>query len=287
MKVGVVGVGEMGAAMAGHLKRKGHGVCAFDTNLARLAALAAEGMTVVSGLEELAGQGDIFLVIVSTDEQSRTVTETLARCAKPDALIAVVATNSPNTMVELAAICREHGKRFIDAPVVSGASGAREGTLLSLCGGAPADVEFATPALMAYSRKVLRVGPVGAGQLAKACNNLLHWVHCVSNYEALLLAKRFGVDAQHMREVLLECPAFNLTLKRWDTTKFTWQEKDMDVTMDLAQQAGLALPLAGLTDQLVKLLSAADVKALLYGEKCSYLGRGIKPMNAAEGGLEQ
>ena len=69
-----------------------------------------------------------------------------------------------------------------------------------------------------------------------------------------------------MREVLLECPGFNLTLKRWDTTKFTWQEKDMDVTMDLAQQAGLVLPLAGVTDQPVKLLSAKDVKALLYGE---------------------
>ncbi len=144
---------------------------------------------------------------------------------------------------------------------------------------------IATPALIAYSRKVLRVGEVGAGQFAKACNNLLHWVHCVSNYETLLLAKRFGVDAQHMREVLLECPAFNLTLKRWDTTKFTWQEKDMDVTMDLAQQAGLVLPLAGVTDQLVKLLAASDVKALLYGDQCSYLGRDVIPMSAEEGGL--
>ena len=59
----------------------------------------------------------------------------------------------------------------------------------------------------------------------------------------------------------------------------------MDVTMDLAQQAGLVLPLAGVTDQLVKLLSAKDVKELLYGEECSYLGRGITPMNVEEGGL--
>jgi len=138
---------------------------------------------------------------------------------------------------------------------------------------------------MAYSRNVLRVGPVGAGQLAKACNNLLHWAHCVSNYETLLLAKRYGLDAQKMREVLLECPAFNLTLKRWDNTRFTWQEKDMDVTMELAQDAGLSLPLAGQIDQLVKLLSAADVKALLYGGECSYLGRTISPMTADEGGL--
>ena len=285
MKVGVVGVGEMGSAIAGHLKRNGHDVCAFDRDAARLKAIAASGIATVDGLEDLAGHGEMFLVIVSTDDQSRTVTEVLSRRANKDALIAVVATTSPNTMVELERLCRERGKRFIDAPVVYGASGAREGTLLSLCGGSETDVEFATPALMAYSRKVLRVGPVGAGQLAKTCNNLLHWVHCVSNYETLLLAKRFGVDAQHMREVLLECPAFNLTLKRWDTTKFTWQEKDMDVTMDLAQQAGLVLPLTGLTDQLVKLLSAADVKALLYGGECSYLGREIAPMSADEGGL--
>jgi len=285
MKVGVVGVGEMGAAIAGHLKRKGHEVCAFDIDAARLQSVAGQGIATVTGLEDLAPQAELFLAIVATDEQSRAVTDTLSRRANKNAVIAVLATNSHNTMVDLDRLCRERGKRFIDAPVVYGASGAREGTLLSLCGGAEADVEFATPALMAYSRKVLRVGPVGAGQLAKACNNLLHWVHCVSNYETLLLAKRFGVDAQHMREVLLECPAFNLTLKRWDTTKFTWQEKDMDVTMDLAQQAGLVLPLAGVTDQLVKLLSAKDVKELLYGEECSYLGRDMKPMNVDEGGL--
>ena len=285
MKVGVAGVGEMGAAIAGHLLAKGHDVCAYDPDQAKLKAVAARGAGVAASLEELAKKAELFLVIVSTDAQSRAVTETLSQHAGPRALIAIVATNSPNTMKELAALCEQRGKRFIDAPVVYGASGAREGTLLSLCGGSEEDVERARPVLMAYSRNVLRVGPVGAGQLAKACNNLLHWVHCVSNYETLLLAKRFGVDAQKMREVLLECPAFNLTLKRWDSTRFTWQEKDMDVTMDLAQQAGLVLPLAGQVDQLVKLFSADDVKALLYGPECSYLGVTVTPMNPDEGGL--
>jgi 3-hydroxyisobutyrate dehydrogenase len=285
MKVGLAGVGEMGAAMAGHLAAKGHDVAAYDVDAARLKAAATGGIAPAYSLEQLARRCEIFLVVVSTDEQSRAVTEALSQHAGAGALIAVVATNHPNTMKELDALCRERGKRFIDAPVVYGASGAREGTLLSLCGGAEEDVERARPVLMAYSRNVLRVGPVGAGQLAKACNNLLHWVHCVSNYETLLLAKRFGVDAQKMREVLLECPGFNLTLKRWDNTRFTWQEKDMDVTMDLAQEAGLSLPLAGQVDQLVKLLTAADVKALLYGEECDYLGRKITPMSPEEGGL--
>jgi 3-hydroxyisobutyrate dehydrogenase-like beta-hydroxyacid dehydrogenase len=285
MKVGMAGVGEMGAAMAGHLLAKGHEVTAFDVDAVKLRAAAARGIATASSLEALAKTAEIFLVVVSTDEQSAAVTDALSRQASPGALIAVIATNSPNTMKELAALCASRGKSFIDAPVVYGASGAREGTLLSLCGGSEEDVARARPVLMAYSRNVLRVGPVGAGQLAKACNNLLHWVHCVSNYETLLLAKRFGVDAQKMREVLLECPAFNLTLKRWDNTRFTWQEKDMDVTMELAQQAGVPLPLAGQVDQLVKLFSADDVKALLYGPECSYLGVTVKPMSPEEGGL--
>ena len=285
MRVGLAGVGEMGAAIAGHILAKGHDVCAYDPEQARLKAVAKRGVGTAASLEELAQKAELFLVVVSTDAQSRDVTQTLSQYAASDALIAIVATNSPNTMKELAELCEERGKRFIDAPVVYGASGAREGTLLSLCGGSDEDVERARPVLMAYSRNVLRVGPVGAGQLAKACNNLLHWVHCVSNYETLLLAKRFGVDAQKMREVLLECPAFNLTLKRWDSTRFTWQEKDMDVTMNLAQQAGLVLPLAGQVDQLVKLFSADDVKALLYGPECSYLGVTVTPMSPDEGGL--
>jgi 3-hydroxyisobutyrate dehydrogenase len=285
MKVGIVGVGEMGAAMAGHLAAKGHNVSAYDVDWAKLKAVAERGITTADSLEALAKDPEIFLLVVSTDEQSSAVTETLSQHANDGAIIVVCATNHPNTMKELAELCESRGKRFIDAPVVYGASGAREGTLLSLCGGREEDIERARPALMAYSRNVLRVGPVGAGQLAKACNNLLHWVHCVSNYETLLLAKRFGVDAQRMREVLLECPAFNLTLKRWDSTRFTWQEKDMDVTMDLAQQVGVPLPLAGQVDQLVKLLTAADVKALLYGPECSYLGVNVKPMSPEEGGL--
>ena len=285
MKVGVVGVGEMGGAIAGHLIAKGHIVTVFDIDAARVKAAAARGAATAASLEDLAGKAELFLAIVSTDQQSRDVTDVLSRTAAKDSIIAVVATNGPKTMQELGALCASRGMRFIDAPVVYGASGAREGTLLSLCGGAEEDVERARPVLMAYSRNVLRVGPVGAGQLAKACNNLLHWAHCVSNYETLLIAKRFGIDAQKMREVLLECPAFNLTLKRWDNTRFTWQEKDMDLTMDLAQEAGLSLPLAGQIDQLVKLLSAADVKALLYGEECEYLGRKIVPLSPEEGGL--
>ena len=90
---------------------------------------------------------------------------------------------------------------------------------------------------------------------------------------------------QRMREVLLNCPGDNGTLRRWDTTRFTWQEKDMDFVIALAQDGGLVLPLTGQVDQLIKTMTADDVAALLYQPECSYLGRRIVPLAAAEGGL--
>src|SRR5207249_9446754 len=104
MRVGVAGVGEMGAAIAGHLLAKGHDVCAYDPDQARLKAVGARGVDTAASIEDLAKRAELFLVLVSTDEQSRAVTETLSQHAGPDALIAIVATNSPNTMKELAAL---------------------------------------------------------------------------------------------------------------------------------------------------------------------------------------
>jgi 3-hydroxyisobutyrate dehydrogenase len=285
MKVAVVGTGEMGLAMAGHMLDKGQTVSAFDVNADRLGLARDRGIAAAASLKELAKAAEVFILVVATDEQVVEVSEQLAQHAADGATIVVAATISVETVRNLGPCLAERGMRLVDAPVVYGASGARAGTLLSLCGGAAEDIERVRPALMCYSRDVVHVGPLGAGQVAKTCNNLLHWVHCVANFETLLIAKRYGLDAQRMREVLLECPGTNGTLRRWDSTRFTWQEKDMDLTMDLAQMSGLVLPLAGQIDQLVKLLSASDVKALLYGPECSYLGRNVSPLSPEEGGL--
>jgi 3-hydroxyisobutyrate dehydrogenase len=194
-------------------------------------------------------------------------------------------THHPNCMTKLGALAAAKGVGFVDCPVVYGMDGARAGRLLSLCGGEAADVEKAKPGLSCYSRDVLHVGPLGSGQIAKACNNLLHWQHAVGNYEALLIAKRYGVDAQKMREVLIKCPGNNGTLERWDESRFTWHEKDMDVVLDLAQAGGLVLPLSGQVDQLIKLFHARDVAALLYGPEAFYLGKSVVPLKRDEGGV--
>jgi len=284
-KVGLVGVGDMGLPMSRHMVERGLDVTAYDLDADRLARASEHGVTPAGSLAALVAGTDIVIACLRTDEQMVAVATDVLAHGRPGQLLAVAGTHSLRLMRALADLFDGSGIDVIDAPVVFGTTGAREGTLLSLCGGSAAAVERARPALLGYSKGVEHVGPLGAGQLAKACNNLLHWIHSVANFETLALAKRYGVDAQRMREVLLQCPGENGTLRRWDGTRFTWQEKDMDLVTELAQDGGLMLPLTGQVDQLVKSMTAAGVRDLLYGEECGYLGRTISPLNSADGGL--
>jgi 3-hydroxyisobutyrate dehydrogenase len=285
MKVSIIGVGDMGRDIAVHVRDKGHDVTAFDISEQRRTDAAGNGIKVVHSLAAAVAGAEVHLVIVATDEQSETVTREILGSAAKGSTIAILATNSPKTMQALAVECDAKGIGFVDAPVVFGREGARDGTLGSLCGGTKEHVAKITPVLEAYSKDVHHVGPVGSGQVAKACNNMLHWAACVANFEVLLLAKRYGIDAQNMREILTQCPGTNGTLERWDGTRFTWHEKDMDLALTLAQDGKLPLPLFGQVDQLVKHLDAEKVKNLLYGPDADYLGQHVKPLTKEEGGL--
>lgn len=281
MQVGFVGVGAMGAAMAGHVARGGFDVVVHDVD-PDAAAQAAEqaGVRAAAGLSDIAAC-DAVVIVVANDAQSRTVVEALLASGARGTL-AVAATTHPRTMMDLADLCAAEGVAFVDAPVCYGLKGAIDGNLVSLCGGEAAHVDALRPVLDCYSRAVEHVGPVGSGQLAKTCNNMMHWAACVANYEVLSLAKSCGLDAQRMRETLLQCPARNTTLERWDSTRFTWHEKDMDVALELSQQAGLSLPLFGMVDQLVKRLGPDRVRALLHESEAEYLGQPLQPRPLSE-----
>ena len=277
--VGCVGSGAMGEAMAGHVLTRGRDeVFVFDVRAEASAALAAEGANVVKDLAEMSQSADVIIVMVVNDAQVVEISLALAAGGRKGTLIAISSTVRPATMLEVEKIVVAAGWRVIDAPVCWGLHGAREGTLASLCGGAAEDVEKARPVLEAYSKSVHHVGSLGKGQLAKAINNMLHWAHNVTNYEALLLAKRHGLDAQELREVLLQCPAQNGTLEHWDKTLFTWPQKDMEIVQELIRQGNLVLPLFGQVDQLIKLFTPEAVKDLLHGDEAPYLGRTFTAM---------
>jgi 3-hydroxyisobutyrate dehydrogenase-like beta-hydroxyacid dehydrogenase len=281
--VGFVGIGAMGEAMAGHVLDRGRDqVFVFDIRKEASAALVAKGAKVAVDLAEIGRCADITIVMVVNDAQVVEVSRALSAGGRQGGLIAIASTVRPTTMLEVEGIVGPAGMRVIDAPVCWGLHGAREGKLTSLCGGAAEDVEGARPVLEAYSKSVHHLGPLGKGQLAKAINNMLHWAHNVTNYEALLLAKRHGLDPQRLREVLLQCPAQNGTLAHWDKTVFTWPQKDMEIVQELARQADLVLPLFGQVGQLIRLFTPQAVEDLLHGESASYLGRSFTAMEQSD-----
>lgn len=283
--VGLVGVGGMGLPMAGHLVSAGFSVLAHDIDEGKLVAACERGAQRAADLADLAARADVIVACLPGDAELLAVVDELAFHTRAAQVFVIAGTHGLAATRAIGATLAA-GARVVDAPVVFGAAGARDGSLLSLCGGAVEDVDRVRPVLAAYSgRGVEHVGPLGAGQITKACNNLLHWIHSVGNFEAIALAKRYGLDGERMRQVLTRCPGDNGTLRRWEDSRFTWQEKDMDLVMDLAQQGGLVLPLSGQVDQLVKLMSAADVSRLLHTEATSYLGREVRALSPAEGGL--
>lgn len=285
MNVSLIGLGDMGHDIARHVVAAGFTVTGFDIDPERRHAAAALGVDVHDTLAAAVARAKVHIVMVATDEQSEQVTNDILEHGEAGSVIVITATNGPATMQALAKRCREKDVGFVDAPVCFGRVGAREGTLASLCGGAEADINTVRPVLDCYSRAVHHIGPVGAGQVGKACNNMMHWAHCVANYEVLLLAKRYGINAQRMREVLLECPAENGTLRRWDSTRFTWHEKDMDLALEMAQAGDIPMPLFGQVDQLVKRLDKDMVKELLHGKEADYLGWHLTALTPEEGGL--
>ena len=137
--------------------KQGMDVVGVDVDEKQIAEAKTRGL---SAGKDLAGQVsdiDVFIVIVATDAQTESVVDTiLSNGPKSGAAIVVAATNHPDTMKKLAPSCEASGVRFVDAPVVFGMQGARDGNLASLCGGSEPDVAYVTPVLMCYSRAVSR-----------------------------------------------------------------------------------------------------------------------------------
>lgn len=287
--VGFVGLGEMGGEMARHVATKGKEknlkVYGFDLDKKAMDHAKKHGVSSTRSLKELARTCDVFIVMVGYDHQVKQVVTDLAKDAKKGSVIVITATSHPDMVHECAKIAKKAGVGVIDAPVCYGLDGARDGRLMSTCGGASKDYEKVRPVLECYSRAAPHLGALGAGEIGKTCNNMLHWAHSIANYEVLLLAKAYGIDAQKMRETLLLCPGTNGTLERWEHTKFTWQEKDMDIALDLAQKRKVLLPMFGQGDQLIKMFHADDVTELLHDKtKAHYLGIEYKkkPIKADE-----
>lgn len=256
-RIGVIGLGRMGLAMAETLARVGHAVTGHDVMAPARARARAAGIAVEEGLGGLLAKSDLVLASLPRDADVEAIVEgsegLLAQ--PPGRLLVDTSTVAPATTRRLAPLLAARGHGLIDAPVSGGPAGAATGTLAFMVGGSEADVARARPLLDALGKTVVHVGESGAGNLAKLVNNLFCATHLVAVGEALRLAEALAVDPTRLFEAINAASGRSavseVNLPRWILSGafdsgFTMglMRKDVRLATDLASATGLALPLA-------------------------------------------
>lgn len=233
MKVGLIGLGRMGAAIFQRLKDHDFAVCGWDCNAQAVAALAAEGLHPAAHPRAVAAEADTVISIITEDKGVRRLfldADGFFSTSIDGKLFIEMSTLKPATHRELSPLVKGKGARLIDAPVMGSIPTVREGKLLVLAGGEAADVERARSVLDCLARRVVHMGPAGSGCAMKLAVNLGMALYLQSLAEAIALAEAEGLALDRILEVLSEAPTANPFLK--DKTGVLKGEP-ADITLDI------------------------------------------------------
>jgi 3-hydroxyisobutyrate dehydrogenase len=261
-RVGIVGVGRMGLAMAKHLIKHGYPLTVCDINQESLNKAQQMGAAVARTPAELGRAATFVILGVGYDDEVNAVVlgaDGVLSTLVAGSIIAVSSTVAPDTVKALDAKARAKGSDVLDAPICRGRWFADEGKLLALFGGRPEVVERGRPVYATFASDIAHLGAVGHGQVGKALNNLLLWVNSIGLIEAGRIAETTGIDLPTLRDALQISSGKSQALEDWDQISFTWALKDMQIVSKMADQAGLALPITGAVKELVK--EARRIKA--------------------------
>ena len=205
MKIGFVGTGTMGLPMLSNLVKKGFAVVAHDIVPAAIEAAIGHGAARAGSPAEAAAAGDLVVTMLPSSanvEAAYLGARGIIEGAAAGRLCVDMSTIDPAVSQRVAARLAERGVRFLDAPVSGAVGRAIDGTLTIMVGGAIADLDEARPALVAMGSNVIHVGAVGAGEVAKLCNNLISGSALVAVAEAFRIGEAFGVDPKILTEVI-------------------------------------------------------------------------------------
>lgn len=197
MKIGFVGLGNMGNPMARNLVKNGHAVKGYDVVPALLERAATQGIARATSVGDCVAGSDVVITMLPSSPHVRSVyggeSGVLAH-AKPGMLLIDSSTIDPLTAREVAFDARAKGLALVDAPVSGGTGGAEAGTLTFMVGGEVKDFEAAKPILAAMGRNIVHCGGSGNGQVAKICNNMMLAVEMIATSEGMTLAAKLGMD---------------------------------------------------------------------------------------------
>jgi 2-hydroxy-3-oxopropionate reductase len=259
-KIGIVGVGLLGTAVAERLLGAGFEVSGYDTRPGQLAVLRARGLRPVAGAAETATGADAVLTILpSLDSVERVVRELIETAAGATVLVQM-STISPSLTRSLAGAAADRGLGFLDAPMSGTSAMVARGDCTIFVGGDPQRLAACRPIFDAIAKKTLRVGDVGQASLAKLATNLLVGLNTAALAEALVLGVKGGLDPQKLLDLLRDSAASSRMLEvrgplmvdhRFEPQmKIELFLKDFTLMLEEGLRLGVPLPLTSLTQQL-------------------------------------
>jgi len=263
MNVGFIGLGLMGRPLALHLAKAGHQLHLWARRPASLEPLKDVAAHAHVSAAEVARHADVVFTMVADGPDVREVClgeNGLASGARAGLIVVDMSTINPNTAREIGADLAAKGIEFLDAPVSGGEVGAINAALTIMVGGKPEVFEQVKPLFEKMGKAVTLIGPSGAGQVAKACNQILTGVGVLAVAEAFNFAAQSGVDPAKVREALLGGFAYSKILENHGQRmldrnfkpgfKAWMHQKDLRIVMEEAHRLGLMLPSSAATAQL-------------------------------------
>jgi 3-hydroxyisobutyrate dehydrogenase len=265
-KLAFLGLGVMGAPMAGHLQGAGHDVTVFNRTESKATAWAQKySGAAATTPREAALDADFVMACVGNDDDLRSV------CLGPDGAFAGMAkgsvfvdhtTVSAKVTAELYAAAAEVGISFVDAPISGGQAGAENAVLSIMCGADEDAFDSALPIMEVYSKICRRIGASGAGQMTKMCNQIAIAGLVQGLSEALHFAQKAGLDGRAVVEVISQGAAGSWQMANRNETMLDdhfdhgfavdWMRKDLGICLNTADEIGASLPVTALVDQFYK-----------------------------------
>lgn len=292
MRVGFVGLGTMGGAMAANAARAGFPVSAWNRTAGRASELSELGVDLVDSPAAVAAATDIVITIVSDTPDVESVLfgdQGVARGAAAGSLVVDMSTISPSATRGFASRLADQGVAMLDAPVSGGSEGARNGTLTIFVGGDAADLERARPVLEAMGTTITLLGPIGSGQAVKAVNQVILAGTYLGVAEGIVLAIKAGLDVAQVVGALSGGAAQSWVLANRSGRmlendyplgfKVALHRKDLGIALQLARETGTSLPITALCEQ----IEAGLIGKGHADDDMSAVARAIRELSGLEG----
>jgi 2-hydroxy-3-oxopropionate reductase len=205
-KIGFIGIGIMGKPMSLNLLKAGYSVLVNDINQQSVTEVVEHGAIKANSPRDVASQSDVVITMLPDSPEVEAVVlgkDGIMEGICPGTLFIDMSTIAPETSKKIHKILADRGVEALDAPVSGGEVGAKAGTLSIMVGGSKAAFERALPIFQVLGKNIVHVGAAGAGQVTKACNQIIVGMTIQAVAEAMTLAKKAGVDLEKVREALL------------------------------------------------------------------------------------